>query len=242
MPSIRFGQYEIVSTWVAALLAVVGISLFVALGQWQWQRAEEKSGMLRLYNERMQEDSIFWHSGEALPLQYQGRLFTGSYKQPVFLLDNQYFQHQWGYHVLSPFWLNKHTVVMVDRGWVEGDALRQVLPKIATPVGRQRLKGRVYYPSVNRWIKQESLSPVKAGKIVIEQFSAKLLLQVLQQDVLPFIIRLDPTEPNGFSRSWQIVSMPPERHIAYAVQWFAFALLVVVIYVGLHFRRHYTNE
>jgi surfeit locus 1 family protein len=48
------------------------------------------------------------------------------------------------------------------------------------------------------------------------------------------ILLLDPQAADGFERVWQIsLRVSPERHIAYAVQWFAFAAAAIVIYLVL---------
>jgi surfeit locus 1 family protein len=42
-------------------------------------------------------------------------------------------------------------------------------------------------------------------------------------------VRLDPTAENGFVRQWIISAMQPERHLGYAVQWFAMALVLSIM-------------
>jgi cytochrome oxidase assembly protein ShyY1 len=51
------------------------------------------------------------------------------------------------------------------------------------------------------------------------------------------LLLLDPGEPDGFVRHWSAPGFPPMRHIAYAVQWFALALTLLVIYVVTNLRR-----
>jgi surfeit locus 1 family protein len=51
------------------------------------------------------------------------------------------------------------------------------------------------------------------------------------------LVLLDPAEPDGYVRSWAPPGFPPMRHIGYAVQWFALALTLLVIYVVTNLRR-----
>jgi surfeit locus 1 family protein len=51
------------------------------------------------------------------------------------------------------------------------------------------------------------------------------------------IVRLDPKSPYGYRREWQIAPMGPQRHLGYAVQWFALACTLLVIYVLVNLRR-----
>ena len=49
------------------------------------------------------------------------------------------------------------------------------------------------------------------------------------------LVLLDPGEPDGYVRNWAAPGFPPMRHIGYAVQWFALALTLAVIYVVTNF-------
>jgi surfeit locus 1 family protein len=49
------------------------------------------------------------------------------------------------------------------------------------------------------------------------------------------VLLLDPDMPDGFERRRQPTSgFGPERHLGYAVQWFALAATLVAIYVGVN--------
>lgn len=58
-------------------------------------------------------------------------------------------------------------------------------------------------------------------------------------DVANGLLLLDEADPRGFARNWQnqFEQMPPVRHFGYALQWFAMALAVAVIFVVLNTRR-----
>ena len=48
----------------------------------------------------------------------------------------------------------------------------------------------------------------------------------------------DPAADDGYARDWRPGGLPPERHLGYAVQWFAmaFALTFIAIVVGFRSR------
>jgi surfeit locus 1 family protein len=50
-------------------------------------------------------------------------------------------------------------------------------------------------------------------------------------------VYLDADEPDGFLRDWRPQLLSPEKHLGYAMQWFAMALALVVIYVVVNLRR-----
>lgn len=90
---------------------------------------------------------------------------------------------------------------------------------------------------MKQWILGVGLEEKENKMIIIERIDTKLVSQVLQKKVYPFIIRLDKQDAYGFVREWAIVSMPPQRHIAYALQWFAMALVILIIFVALNLKK-----
>jgi len=55
----------------------------------------------------------------------------------------------------------------------------------------------------------------------------------------PLVLLLDETDPGGFVREWKpVYGITPDKHRAYAAQWFTLALVLLLIYVGVNTRRH----
>ena len=79
----------------------------------------------------------------------------------------------------------------------------------------------------------QALEKKEAGLAVVELLDTHLISQFLHKSVYPFIIRLGKQSANGYVREWAVVAMPPERHYGYALQWFAMALVLLIIYVSL---------
>jgi surfeit locus 1 family protein len=50
-------------------------------------------------------------------------------------------------------------------------------------------------------------------------------------------VLLDPGEPHGYVREWQPPGLPPERHWAYAIQWWLFAAVLIGVWAMLTARR-----
>jgi cytochrome oxidase assembly protein ShyY1 len=53
------------------------------------------------------------------------------------------------------------------------------------------------------------------------------------------VLRLDPAMAGGYARDLEILpnTLPPEKHLGYAVQWYGLALAVLVTALVLTFRR-----
>lgn len=237
MPSLTCFNFRFTPNWLMTMVALIFIALFVRLGFWQIQRADEKAKMLNAQQQRAQEAPVKWTPMQSSPRQYQRLTVQGQYLPHVFLLDNQHYQHQFGYDALSAFVLQDGSVVMVDRGWILGESSRRVFPSYTTPKQQLTVNGAAYFPSKNQWLLGPSLEKKANNVTILESIDAKLLSHILQKKVYPFIIRLDKQDAYGFVREWEIVSMPPQRHLGYALQWFAMALVILIIFLALNLKK-----
>ncbi|CEG58071.1 SURF1 family protein [Legionella fallonii] len=237
MPSLTCFSFRFTPNWLMTILAMVFISLFIRLGFWQIQRSDEKARMVAAEAVLAKQQPISWDFSQKEPMQYQRLKLQGNYLAPIFLLDNQHHQHQFGYDVLSPLLLADGSVVMVDRGWVQGDSTRRSFPETQSPDGLIEVQGSAYFPSKKQWILGPGMEEKENKVIIIELLDTKMLSHILQKKVYPFIIRLNKKDTYGFVREWAIVSMPPQRHLAYALQWFVMAFAVLVLFVALNLKK-----
>ena len=233
---IRF-DFRFKPNWGMTLLAVLAMALFMRLGFWQIERADEKKHMIAALNVFTRQASTGWLSGNRLPVQYQPIHVQGHFLPTRLLLDNQHYQHQFGYDVISPLVLADGKVVLVDRGWIEGDVTRRSFPNTETPSGLIQLAGSAYYPSGKNWLLGQALEKKEADLAVVELLDTHLISQFLHKSVYPFIIRLGKPASHGYVREWAVVAMPPQRHYGYALQWFAIALLILILFIALNIKK-----
>jgi surfeit locus 1 family protein len=219
------------------LLTIFALTILVGLGVWQINRAHEKQKLLDTYQSADQHKAIAWNNHMSLPSAGQLLMLRGTYLTPTLLLDNQHYQHQFGYDAISPFLLENGEIILIDRGWVEGDRLREKFVSIPIPQGKVQLSGIVYYPSSRTWTLGQEIEVKNNQLVIIERINAKNLSLFLHKSVYPFIIRLDAQDPMSYVREWPIVAMPPSRHYGYALQWFVMALVVLVIYLSLNLKK-----
>lgn len=228
---------NLTANWRLIVVLLCFLLLFVRLGLWQLSRAEEKESILKK-EFRLRNTLPVAFSGEgALPDAYQPIQVRGNFLNVLLFLDNQHYQHRFGYDVIVPFVLENGKVVLVDRGWVPGDLNRINLPNIQNPVEIMDLTGFAYYQSTKSWSLGNIFDKKKSNVAVIELVDPLLIGKFLHKSVYPFMIRLGKGDPNGFVCDWAVVSTKPERHKAYAVQWFAMALLVIVLIIFLHVQK-----
>jgi surfeit locus 1 family protein len=72
----------------------------------------------------------------------------------------------------------------------------------------------------------------------VQQLDLAQLEQVLETRLLPVILLLDKSDEHGFVREWQpVYGVTPDKHRAYAMQWFTLAVVLLLIYVGVNSKR-----
>jgi surfeit locus 1 family protein len=225
------------------LAVVLATPLLIGLGLWQLDRAQEKRELIAAFERG---------SGPALSLDerlargvdaalYQPVYLDGSYLGAnQFLLDARIIgEGRIGYDVLTPFALaGGRGIVLVDRGFVLQDANRRPRAELAVDGTERRVHGRIArLPRAGVKLGPASESASQDWPRVMLYPERAELEAALGRPVLEPIVLLDADEPDGYVREWRVTDMSPERHVAYALQWFAFAVTLVVIYGLLQFRR-----
>ena len=235
--SITRFQCHFIANWRFGILALLFCLFFSRLGFWQLARADEKEQLLVTQHQQTTQAPINWQSGNALPVQYQPIHVRGYFMPVTLLLDNQHYQHQFGYDVLSPLVVEKGKVILIDRGFVPANSNREIVPAITMPAGEIEVVGSAYFPSDKNWALGNIFDRKQVNLTVIELVDARIVGQFLHKSVYPFIIRLRPESAHGFIREWPVVAMSPSRHLGYAVQWFAMALVILMLYVILNIKK-----
>lgn len=223
----------------ATVLLVLGVAAFVRLGIWQQHRAGEKQALIERYGSGGETTlELTAATVSALPL-YQHVRARGQYDRAhQVLLDNMPSQHgRPGYRVVTPFELDDGGLLLVDRGWVPMGATRQALPPIDVDTQSREITGR--YDTLPRpGIVLPAESGGGAWPRVMNYPQQPQIEAALGRPVLPGVVLLDPDRPDGYERAWQArFQFGPERHLAYAVQWFGLAVAAIVIYLIVSFRR-----
>lgn len=221
--------------------AGVLVVLFVSLGVWQLHRAQEKQAYLAEMAAREHEAPVPLPVGLHDPEDWRYRrvLAEGRYDPSMqFLLDNQVLDGRVGYRVLTPLRIEgRPEAVLVDRGWVPAAADRRELPEVGVNDGWRRILGTVYVPYGRGF----RLGPVTDESVVwprrIQYLDFEALERMLPYPLAPYVIRLDPAQPAGFTRRWPTAPFSPDRHLGYAVQWFALAAAVLAIGLAYGLRR-----
>ena len=234
---------EFVPRLWAALLTVAVLSVAVTAGWWQVGRAREKQAMIESF-QRGTQSSVELEGDvtvSELP-RYQHVRAAGRYEpERQILIDNMPSQvGRPGFRVLTPFRrAGNERLLLVDRGWVPLGATRQDLPPVFVSPEFRAVSGRLdTLPAPGVRVGDAGVAGDTSWPRVLNFPQQQDIEKVLGASVEARIILLDPAAPNGYERVWRpAMRFGPERHLAYAIQWFVFALVALIIFIALSLRR-----
>lgn len=221
------------------VVVLIMLPVLISLGFWQLSRAQEKRVMLAQYAERRMAAPV--QPGEMLyvddpawrRVRIQGRFDA----EHSLLLDNAIRDGKAGVELLQPFLDHASGLwLLVNRGWVPWPD-RRAAPVFGTPSQRLDLDAWVYEPVGARFQLHPDAATDTWPKLVTS-VAPEVFWAELDREGYLHELRLEPG-PAAYRVDWPVVAMSPEKHVGYAVQWFALAcaLLVLYGYLGWHQRK-----
>jgi cytochrome oxidase assembly protein ShyY1 len=209
------------------LFSVVFITL-IGLGFWQYGRYQQKKAWLA----SLAQTKLLPMLGAANLKQKKWQRFRriklqGVFKpQKSFFISGEFRQSRAGYSIITPLqWAPTEPWVLVDRGWAPAEDGRNP-PILQAPLTKDWVIGRVYSPVGKRFTLGPWQLPNATGVAVVQDWDFVKIARLLGHPVMPFVVRLSPQLPGHYQRRWVwTASIPPSRHLAYALQWWAFAMV-----------------
>jgi cytochrome oxidase assembly protein ShyY1 len=185
----------------------------IALGNWQWQRAEEKRAAAAV-QKRVSLRGVF------LP-------------EYTVYADNRLHRGRPGFHVVQPLRTDTGEHVLVNRGWLAAPAgARGAPPPVTTPAGEVEIAGvaRARLP------RALAAGAGREGRVwqnvEIADFAAWSGLALA-----PWVLEQHSALADGLVRDWPRADEGADKNRAYALQWYSLAVLAVVLFVVLSVRR-----
>ncbi|SFP95901.1 Cytochrome oxidase assembly protein ShyY1 [Geopseudomonas sagittaria] len=215
------------------LVVLALLPLLLGLGFWQLQRGEDKRVLLAAQAARSQEPALELRELEAVdvPAFRRVRLVGEFDAEHSLLLDNRQRGGRVGVELLQPF-LDRPSGrwVLVNRGWLPWPQ-RATPPAFDTPHGELQLLATVYRPAGEAFLLGDG-APGEGWPRLVNAVDVPALWRELGRDGLPVELRLAPG-PASYVGGWPVVAVGPEKHLGYAVQWFALAATLLGLYLWL---------
>jgi surfeit locus 1 family protein len=241
--------------WILSHLFVAScVVLFVVLGLWQLRRLDERKATNADVKaaEELEAEPIQTllpegpdASGEAVDaVEYRVATVTGTYRvdQQV-LVPNRTYESAPGYWVLTPLEQSDGTSVVINRGWIPFSYTEDgPWSDFDPPSGTVTVVGMVRPPQA-RDAGALVAGPEDAAEGTLRSLArvdVARLQQQVDEPLYPLYVNLEsqsPVQSATYAPSGAPLPVPVPRptldegpHFGYAVQWFTFALLTVIVY------------
>jgi len=247
--------------WAVALYVTILIGM-LALGRWQLLRADEKIVLIeRAEAARIAEPvdvaGLDAEGADLAATEYRRVFAQGRWlSDRQFLWDNRAHASRAGFEVITPLLLADGRAVLVNRGWQPLAVRREQLPDVSAiapldEAGGAPLTGLFSQPSQGfasgvafvddapwpRYLQYFDYTAIERA------LGHPLIAGVLQPDAAPDdgteFAEGDGAEPASwrYVSNWQPAASGPQKHYSYAVQWFAMAIALSVIFVVTNLTR-----
>lgn len=237
------------------VLVLAVVVTMVNLGLWQLRRLDEVRGLNDRLEQRLDADPVpldsldvpvagLAQTGDLERLEFVQVTATGTYEPDEEVLQRgRSLGGQSGYHVLTPLRLDDDRTLLVRRGWVPFALDEPPVLEALPPVGEVTVTG---------WLEQPGVQPDGFGQTdpatgelarVFHADTERLDGQMTGQVLAP-VLHLEAASPPQ-ARDLPVLVARPEfsetTHLSYAVQWFAFSTIALVVY-GLWLRKRVQRD
>ena len=213
---------------IAAALAVAAAC--VALGFWQLDRFDQKRARSDLVHANVAAEPVAPDAlltvGRPLPQQQQWRRVQarGRYDEAhQLLVRNRPFEGATGYYVLTPLVTDSGPALLVNRGWVRAGATARTLPQVpAAPTGLVTVIAR---------LRQSEPSDHKVAPLSgqVRRIDVPAISTTTPYDVYGGYGELVKQRPAPVTSPAALPEPDPGLgpHLAYAFQWWVFAVIAL---------------
>jgi surfeit locus 1 family protein len=232
--------------WLLPTLVIIALtSLFILLGFWQLQRLGQRRAANARIVARMEQPILTLDGSRLDPgeIELRRATVTGQYDPAnEIVLRNRTYNEIPGVHVLTPLRIaGSDAAILVDRGWIPYEqAAPGARAAFAPPEGPITVHGVLRKTQERRG----SLMPVDAapaggGRLdAWHRVDIPLIQAQTAYPLLPLFLEEVGASPavaaSGFPRPDPDIALDEGPHLAYAIQWFAFALIAAGGYFILY--------
>ena len=218
------------------IFAIIFVPITISLGFWQLDRAQEKTEIIANYDELLTSEPINLNAKSTYK-NWQPVTTMGRFKDTVIFEDNAILNGRAGFKIYHLFENGDGSYVFVHRGFIERNMIKNNLPQIDMPKGKQSLKGSVLIKQDNSFVQDIEESDAR----IVQEFNIERLINkfpILKDRYLhPFLFNLEIRDKNKFLAIEKPVNMAASKHIGYAIQWFGLCLALIILTIYAYRRK-----
>lgn len=223
--------------WLLSTIIAITLSLMmIGLGFWQLNKHHQRQAYINGVIAEV-EDEPFLLTGAPSDDEWSERIYhlaraTGKFDfAHQVAIKNKFYNETMGYHLVTPFLIEgSDRAVLVDRGWVSPEQMQ-------TPADARQFDEPDATTVLGRIMEtEESAQPPVEPQFWWYRVDVDNIGRQLPYDVLPLYIALIPSDPPQTTppfRNPAKFELDAGTHLAYAIQWFLFSLLLPLFYLWL---------
>ena len=229
-----------VGTVVFAVLMLVLAGVCLWLGTWQMQRLGEKEALIAAVDDRLEADPIpvpaadEWASLDTEALNFQPVALTGTFRYSqtitVFtsLSDARGAHGGVGYWVVTPFVLTEGGTVFVNRGFVPQEFQEAAVTDGGPDEPEVTITGLLRPAEGTSFL---TPAPNTSDRIDFVRNPERLagMVDPALAPFAPFYVDMPAGAPGELPQGGETVVTFPNNHLGYAVTWYGFAIVAVVM-------------
>jgi len=206
------------------------VSVCFRLAFWQWQRAQEKQGIIAQITASSSEQ---WWRKVSDPEQLQGAsVQIQGYidMSNSWLLDNQIVDNRVGYDLIvlfQPLGHSEHYVL--NLGFIAAGQDRKQLPEFDLPSDQITIDVEFKIGDWAGFTLAKSPDQSAHHRNVLQYLDRAFFIQDTGQQVSPLLMIAKHALFDGVQPHYQAVVMSPDKHRAYALQWLLIGISAGVI-------------
>ncbi len=227
--------------WVlTSLLVLAAAGVMARLGIWQldrleWRRAFNARVGAQINAPELDLNQHRWKADDLFDMEYRAVTVQGEYdfSQQV-LLRNQAWEERGGYRLLTPLrTTDGEMAVLVDRGWIPLEEAQDL--SVYDEPGVVTVRGQIRRPQTRPdfgGVPDPTLAPGETRLAAWNIVNLERIQQQVPYALLPVYIQQAP-DPSWTAlpyRGLAEVELTEGSHQSYAMQWFAFAGLLLAGY------------
>lgn len=243
----KFSIYNINLNYklLPSLVFIIFFILFIKLGFWQLDRADQKKIIHMAFVERQNQPPIELNNETIqMPIKdivWHHVTITGEFlNNKNIILDNQVVEERAGFLIYTPFKIaDLNSIILINRGWYPLSNSRNDIPEIPPIKGMQTIEGE---------INQMPSSGIVLGKVVTEKLDEssfrlqrmdyKVLNSLISIDLMMYVVKLKkPIFDKTYVSDSSIPVPDSDKNYGYAFQWFAMAFTLFIIFIRLGIKK-----
>ncbi len=225
--------------WILATLVMLLVAaIFVWLGLWQLNRLDERRSENAVGERQSSEPStdldhlLGEADGDYDGIEYRTANVDGTFDvDSEVLVRSQVYRGTAGFHVITPLIKDDGTAVLINRGWVPLNM--DAVPVPAVPIPASGL--------VEGWVQLTHTRPPLGPQdpsdgrlVVMSRVNIDRIQQQVDYQLEPVYIVVERTDGEDLPVPLALPEFDDEGpHLAYALQWFGFAVILLVGYFFL---------